>query len=293
MKNILVTGATGQLGSAVIENLLESTDAGNIHALVRNPEKAAAIEEKGVTVLIGDYNDYGSLVTSFKGIEVLYMISNNDIPNRITQQDNVVRAAADAGVAHIVYTSFQRENETESSPISTVVKGHRFTEQQLSDWGITYTILRHGMYMDLIPNFLGKDILDKQIIYLPAGDGKAAFVSRKDLAAAGAAILLDETGNFDNKTILLSGAEALSWNDIAAILSDITQKQIKYMSPSEEEYKAALTKAGVPPMYIALFSNFIKAIKEGEFTETTDRVEQITGNKPVSVSEYLSAIFNK
>jgi len=291
MKNILVTGATGPLGMAVVENLLKNISAEHIRVLARNAEKAAPLKEKGIDVRIGDYENYDSLIKAFNGIETVYMISNNEVQNRITQQDNVVRAAVEAGVVHIVYTSFQRKDETASSPIAMVTKGHLNTEEKLKDSGITYTILQHGMYADLIPSFAGKEILTRRVIFLPAGDGKAAFVLRKDLAEAGANVLLDETGKYDNQTIELTGPEILSWDEIADIIGSVTNLSIKYVSPTEEEFKTALTNAGVPPTYVGLFANFSKAIKEGEFDKTTNALEYVLGHAPTTVAEYLNGVY--
>ena len=143
---ILVTGATGPLGKAVVESLLKKTPASNITALVRDPAKSEALKEQGVDIRQGDYNNYDSLVKAFTGIDKLYFVSGNDIPNRSTQQANVVRAAKQAGVKHILYTSFQRKNETFSSPIALVAQSHLQTEKALKESGIPYTILKHTLY---------------------------------------------------------------------------------------------------------------------------------------------------
>lgn len=131
MSKILVTGATGGLGSAVVNALLAKTEASNISVLVRDAAKVETLKEKGVSVLVGDYSDFDSLVAAFQGIDKLYFVSGNDIHNRIPQQENVVKAAVAAGVKHVVYTSFQRKNETATSPIAFVAEGHLKTEEWL------------------------------------------------------------------------------------------------------------------------------------------------------------------
>jgi NAD(P)H dehydrogenase (quinone) len=192
------------------------------------------------------------LLAAFKGIDKLYMVSGNNIANRVQQQDNVVNAAREAGVKHIVYTSFQRKNETDSSPIAFIAKGHLNTEQKLKASGLTYTILAHGIYAEMIPIFAGEHLLDTKTIYLPAGDGKTAYALRTDQAEAGANVLLDETRKYNNKTIELGGDEALSWGQIAAIITETTGEEIKYVSPSVEEFTNTLTQAGVPAEYIGM-----------------------------------------
>ena len=293
MSNILVTGATGHLGKAVTESLLKKTDAANISILVRDAEKAADFKAQGVNVKIGDYNDYASLIAAFKGIDKVYMVSGNDLVNRIAQQDNVVKAAKEAGVKHVVYTSYQRKNEADSSPIAFVGNGHLNTEHKLKESGLTYTILQHGIYADMIPIFAGEHLLDNKTIYLPAGDGKTTYVVRTDFADAGANVLLDESGKYDNKSIELGGAKGLNWSDIAKLISEITGVEIAYVSPSNEEFTETLTKAHVPTEYIGLFTAFSNAAKEGEFENVTNNLENILGRKPETVATYLKTVYGK
>jgi NAD(P)H dehydrogenase (quinone) len=293
MSNILVTGATGHLGKAVTESLLTKTNAANISILVRDADKAAAFKAQGVNVKIGDYNDYDSLVAAFKGIDKVYMVSGNDIANRIQQQDNVVNAAKQAGVKHVVYTSFQRKNETASSPIIFVATGHLNTEAQLKKSGLTYTLLEHGIYADMIPIFAGEKLLETKTIYLPAANGKTAYAVRTDQAEAGANILLDETGKYDNKNIELAGNEAVSWTDIATIISKITEQQINYVSPSPEEFTETLTKAGVPAEIVGLLRGFSQASEQGEFENISRQMDSILGRKPLTVANYLQSVYGK
>ena len=293
MSKILVTGATGHLGKAVTESLLKKTGATNISILVKDAEKAAALKAQGVNVKIGDYNDYASLIAAFKGIDKVYMVSGNDLANRIVQQDNVVKAAKEAGVKHIVYTSYQRKNETDSSPIAFVGNGHLNTEHKLKESGLTYTILQHGIYADMIPIFAGEHLLDNKTIYLPAGDGKTAYAVRTDQAEAGVNVLLDESGKYNNKSIELGGDESLSWSEIAKLISEITGVEIAYVSPSNEEFTDTLTKAHVPAEYIGLFTAFSNASKEGEFEIVTDNLKNILGREPKTVADYLKTVYGK
>jgi NAD(P)H dehydrogenase (quinone) len=291
MKHILVTGATGSLGMGVVTNLLAKTSAKNVHALARSEEKAAPLKAKGVDVRIGDYDDYDSLLNAFKGIETLYMVSGTDVSKRIAQQDNVVNAALQAGVSHIVYTSYQRKTESPDSPIRAVAAGHLNTEAKLKGSGITYTILRHGTYAEMIPVFAGSDVLGKHLIYVPAGNGKTSFVLRHDLAEAGAIVLLDETGKYDNQSLELTGPKALSWGEVADMIGSITHLPIKYVSPSEDEYKKVATDAGVPVGYVDLFANFSKVIKAGECDTTTGTLDEVLGHKASAVETFLRAVY--
>lgn len=293
MSNILVTGATGHLGTAVTNSLLEKTGAANLTVLVRDPEKAVDFKNKGVKIAIGDYSDYASLLAAFKGIDKIYLVSGNDIANRAAQQDNVINAAKEAGVKHIIYSSFQRKSDAPGSPIDFIASSHLQTENTLKASGLTYTLLQHTLYADIIPLFAGEQLLETKTIYLPAAQGKTAFAVRTDLAEAGANVLLDETGKFDNKAVELTGPEAVSWEQIAASISKITGQPIVYVAPSVDEFTAALNGAGVPAEYIGIFAGFSQAIAIGEFDEVNSELENLLGRKPLTVAGYLKSVYQK
>ena len=293
MKKILVTGATGPLGMGVIKNLLTKTNAKQIFALARTEEKAAPLRSLGVNARIGDYDDYDSLVNAFQGIDKLYMVSNTDVSKRFKQQDNVVDAAIETGIGYIAYTSYSGDTENENSPIRSVVLGHLNTEEKIKKSGVAYTILQHGMYADMIPIFAGTEVLTNHLIYFPAGNGKASMVLRSNLAEAGAIILLDESGKFKNKSIKLTGAEALSWNDVAELIGSVTNLPIKYVSPTIEEYTKTLINAGVPAGYVTLFGNFGKAMEAGEMAATTFTLEEVLGHKATPIRNLLIELYAK
>jgi NAD(P)H dehydrogenase (quinone) len=291
MKNILVTGATGPLGMGVIANLLSNMAVSNIYALVRSEEKAAPLKELGINIKIGDYDDFDSLLNAFDQIDTLYMVSNTDVEKRISQQDNVVRAAIEAGVTRIAYSSYLRKTETEDSPIRAVAAGHLNTEAKIKASGITYTILQHGMYADMIPIFAGNDVLTNKLIYFPAGDGKASMVLRTDLAEAGAVVLLDETGKYDNQILELTGPKALGWSDVADIIGAVTGLQIKYTAPSADEYTKVALEAGVPEPYVNLFARFGKTMKADEFATVTPTLEEVLGHPVTPVKTFLTEVY--
>ena len=291
--SILVTGATGPLGSAVVKTLLAKTDAANISILARSEEKAAGLKAQGVKVNIGDYNDYASLVAAFKGVDKVYLVSGNDIPNRIPQHENVINAAKEAGVKHVLYTSTVRKNETSSSPIFFIEAAHLDTENKLKASGLKYTILQHSLYADVIPVFAGDHLLQSHTLAFPAAEGKTTFALREELGEAGANLLLDNSGKYENKSIALTGATGVTWGEIAAAISEITGQQITYVSPDQGDYIEALNKAGVPGIYVQILSGFGEAIKQGEFDEVSPKLETILGRKPAPFTELLKATYGK
>lgn len=290
MKKIMITGATGGLGGEVLSFLSQKVNTDGLYALARDPKKLDAFAQKGIHVIQGDYDDESSLVKAFSGIDTLYFVSGSDIMKRGKQHENVVAAAKEAGVKHILYTSFQRKNETESSPIAIISSVHLQTEQLIKESGINYTILKHALYNSILPLFVGQNVLEKGIIYLPAGDGKAALTSRLDMAKAAAEIL--STPGHENKVYEISTPKAVSFNEIAEMLSRIAGKTVQYISPSVDEFKATLVGAGAPAELVGISAMFSQAIAEGEFDIEDDTLEKFVG-KTESVEDFLKKAFVK
>ncbi|SDF20616.1 SDR family oxidoreductase [Chitinophaga filiformis] len=291
MGKILVTGVTGHLGRIVLDKLLAKVPASNVKVLVRDEAKAAPFRQLGVEVAIGSYDDKTSLVNAFKDVDKLYFISGSDVAKRSQQHENVVNAAVEAKVGHVVYTSFQRKNETSTSPIYFVASSHLLTENLLKSSGLKYTILKHGIYTEMIPMFIGDRVLETGMIFQPAGEGKTAFILRSDLADAGVEALTGE--GHENRSYELTGPAAVSYAEIAAKLSAVTGKNVSYVSPAPEVFAAELTKAGVPAEYIGLFTGFSVATKEGEFAGTSSDLEKLIGKKGGSVEAFLEQEYGK
>jgi len=286
---MLITGATGQLGRATVEFLLKKGfPADRITALVRDESKAVDLESKGIHLRFADYNDYASLVKAFEGVEKLLFVSGNDIINRSKQHDNVVKAAKGIGVKHIIYTSFERKNETETSPIAMVAKAHIETENSIKASGMDFTILRNSLYVEAIPMFLGNQVIEKGII-LPVGNGMVSFTARKDIAEAIAIILL--TKGHENREYILANTENVSFRTIAGILSRISGRNVTFSNPSVEAFTLALGNAGVPNDFIGFLTSFSEAIKQGEFASAKTDLEMLLGRNPLSVEEYLKQLY--
>lgn len=290
MSKILITGATGQFGKASVEFLLKKGSSQNeISVLVRDENKASDLKEKGVTVVIGDYNDYHSLLNAFHGIDTLLFVSSNDMVKRIAQHKNVVNAAKETGVKHVIYTSAMHDSKVEKSAIAFVHDVHLKTEKWLKESGLSYTFLRNVLYMDLIPFYIGDKVLETNTIYFPAGNGKAAVALRSDIAEAAANILT--TGGHSGRSYNIANVEAYSYQDVAAIISEITGKTINYYSPTPEEYSKTLVKAGVPSEYIGFLAGFALAQARGEFDVTSNDLEKLLGRKPTTLKTYLKTIY--
>ncbi len=291
MEKILVTGATGKLGTEVVNLLLKKTDPKNISVLVRDTTKAVDFKKAGITIQQGDYGKYNSLLNAFKGIDKLYFISTNAMTDREIQHENVVKAAVEDKVKNIIYTSFQRKNDLENSPISFLTKAHVYTEKLIKESGIAYTILKHGLYTDFLPVLLGNLFFETGSIYLPAGNNKVAFTLRSDLAE-GAVEILTSKGH-ENKTYNFVADKLYNFYDIAIILSQLTGKNITYISPSNEEYKSTLLKAGVPEAYVNMFAGCSEGIRQNEFDFCDKTLSKLLKRECTDIEKYLREVYIK
>ncbi|WP_206614353.1 SDR family oxidoreductase [Chitinophaga barathri] len=285
---ILITGATGHLGGLVVDFLLKRRHAAGISVMARDPGRA---KELHVAIRPGDYNEYGSLLTAFKGVDQLYFISASDVTRRELQHMNVVKAAAEAGVRHVIYTSFQRKKDNPDSPIAFVTKAHIDTEAAIINAGFLYTILRHNLYLDYVPIYIGEHVIERGVIYQPAGKGKVAYAARNDMAEAGVNVLTSP--GHENKTYDFSNTRSWSYSDIAKILTEVSGKKITHVSPTAAEFKTSMLHEGLPDEVVDSAAAFALAIKAGEFDTPGTELEKLLGHAPVSAEEYLRGVYGK
>ncbi|MGN8069569.1 SDR family oxidoreductase [Mucilaginibacter sp. 22184] len=285
---ILVTGATGHLGNATIESLLnKGIPAHEIAALVRDEKKAAHLKDKGVQIKIGQYNDYDSLKNALRGVDKLLLISSNEMVDRLVQHKNVINAAKENGVKHIVYTGIDIKSFDETA-IPYVSHIHRDTANYLQEVGIPYTLLNDTLYADVIPLFLGDKVLENGIFF-PAGDGKTPFVARTEMAEAAAVVLT--TPGHENKAYAMAADTTYSFEDIAQMISEITGKNIQYHKPDAETYVDELVKAGVPRENASFLAGFGTAIAKGEFDTRRSDLEKLLGRKTLGLKEFLTSTY--
>jgi NAD(P)H dehydrogenase (quinone) len=288
---ILVTGATGNLGKATIDALLNKGIAANdITALVRDETKATELKSKGVQVRLGDYEDFESLKSAFQGVDKLLLVSSSsDISQRFEQHKNVINAAKETGVSHIIYTSFDMKDLPQSI-MGGEVQYHAYTADYLKQVAVPYTLMDNTMYADMIPFLSGKDILNNGIS-IPAGDGKTPFLPITEMAEANAVVLT--TPGHENKEYVIAAETAFSFAEIADLLSYITGKTIAYHQPEVSSYIARLIQTGASEADAAYIARFAKAIAKGEFDTNKSDVKQLLGRSPISLNIFLRNIYGK
>ncbi len=284
---ILVTGATGKLGTAVVQNLLEKTSANRIAAFVRDKSKASALKEKGVDIRVGSYDDTASLDKAMQGIEKVLLIAGTDEDNRIKQHQNVVDAAKKAGVQCIAYTS--RTLKDRNTIANKLMVGHFQTEDYIKASGLNYALFRNVLYMDTLPQFVGERVFDTGI-NLPTGHGRVPFALRSEMGEAIANALLES--GCGNRIYKLTGSESYSFDDVAATLFDLSGKKIDYTPAEKSAFEAQMKERGVPETMIERVTGFLTDIKNGQEEEVSPDLENLLGRKPASLKEGLKVLFN-
>ncbi len=288
-ETILITGAAGQLGRGVIHHLLESQKvaADKIIAATRNPENLADLARQGVSVRQADFNDGASLTKAFAGAGKLLIVSTGELDftggKRLRQHEAAVAAAKQAGVAHIAYTSMP--NPEPVSPI-LFANDHYGTEQAIKATGLPYTIFRNGWYQENLFMSLPAALATGKW-YTSAGDGRVAHGARDDMAAAIAGRLASNPQ--DSATFTLTGSEAKTIAEIAALASEVTGRQIEVVQLSDEALEQGLKAAGVPEAFAPLFVSFDANTRSGRIAIVTDAIEKLSGRKPRSLRNFIEA----
>jgi NAD(P)H dehydrogenase (quinone) len=288
---ILVTGATGNLGKATINSLLNKGIApSDITAFIRDETKTADLKAKGVQVKLGDYQDVDSLKNAFQGIDKLLLVSSSaDIANRFGQHKNAIDAAKATGVSHLIYTGFAM-NDLQQSTMTEDVQYHAYTADYLKQAAIPYTVMNNTLYADLIPFLIGKDVLEEGVS-IPAGDGKTPFLPLAEMAEA-LAVVLTSPGH-ENKEYVLAAETAFSFAEIADLLSASTGKTIAYHQPEGSLYIAQLIEAGLSADDAAYIARYAKAIAYGEFDTGKSDVKQLLGRNPVRLDVFLRNLYGE
>lgn len=277
---ILITGATGKLGSLVVTALLEKgVPVEDIAVLARSAERAASLGAAGVEVRTGDYLDQTSLESAFQGIDKLLFISSSDVIDRRPAHENVVRAAKTAGVKLVVYTSILN---VETSKIS-LARDHAHTERSLKASGLPHVLLRNGWYFENYTENLGS-VVAHGVVLGAAGDGKFSMAARKDFAEAAATVLTHRESQA-GKVYELGGTEGITLADLAAEVGKQTEKPVTYVDLSQSEYQAKLEGFGLPAPVATLLADADNGAKNGELGTSSRDLESLIGRPTTSLAQ--------
>jgi NAD(P)H dehydrogenase (quinone) len=282
--NLIVTGASGQLGRLVALQLLDRASEDKLILITRRPHALTDLAERGADVRYGDFDDPASLPAAFAGGDRMLLISTNNIGGRTHQHRAAIEAASAAGVRHVAYTSLT--NPVPDHPTGDVAREHHETEELLMSSGMAWTILRYGAYADLqVP--LGAIAVDYGKLVTNAGDGRIVPIARQDCAEAAVAVLTSD--GHEGKIYDVTGPEALSQADIAALFSEVSGRPVEVVPIGDRRLTWALTRLGTPKAVARAIVNLGVATRENYFDVMDPAFENLTGRDPRPLRDVLIA----
>lgn len=271
-----ITGATGFLGRHVAQSL--AADGHQLRLIVRDPSR---VDAAGSEVAQASYGDTEQARAALAGVDVLFMVSAAEAADRVAQHTGFVDAAAASGVRHIVYTSFLG---AAPDATFTLARDHWATEQHIAASGMAWTFLRDSFYLDFLPLLAGED----GVIRGPAGQGRVAAVAREDVARSAAAVLASPDAHagviYD-----LTGREAYTLAEAAAITTRITGRDVSYLDETIEQAYESRAPYGAPDWQVDAWVSTYTAIAAGELATISDHVERLTGRPPLTLAEFLAS----
>lgn len=285
MAKLLVSGASGKLGRAVIRHLLETAkvSAPDIVAASRDTSRLADLADLGVETRKADFTDVAGLEAAFVGIDRVLIISTDElaVPGaRLQQHTNAVNAAKKAGVGHALYTSMPNPDKS----LVSFAPDHLGTEEAIKASGLNYTILRNAWYDD---NYLMSmpHNLEGGKWFTATGDGKVANISREDCARAAAAALANPPAG--NQTLTLTGAVSLNADQIADIISKAAGKPLEVVQVNGEQLAAGMAAAGLPDFVVRMLASADANVAAGNFDIVTGDFKTLTGREPQSLQAFF------
>jgi NAD(P)H dehydrogenase (quinone) len=280
---ILVTGATGKLGSKVVDSLLKSIPASELAVSVRDPEKAEGLRARGVEVRQGDFDRPETLDNAFKGIDRLLIISaDGDNETRIRQHTDAVQAAERAGVKFIAYTSLANAIESKN----LMAPPHVATEAAIIKTGIPYSFLRNNWYLE---NEIGsiQGALAGAPWITSAGEGKVGWALQQDYADAAAAVLV---GNDHENTVYELSGPLLTQDELASALGNVLGEKVAVQQVSDEKYAEIMKGLGLPDFVIPIVVGIQESIRNGSLEVESNDFEKVLGRPVTPINEALTQL---
>ncbi|MFI1356846.1 NAD(P)H-binding protein [Streptomyces sp. NPDC020898] len=278
--SIVVTGATGQLGRHVVEQLLEKVPADQITAVVRDAEKASGFAARGVKIAVADYNQPETFDGVIAAGDKVLLISGNEFDKgRVGQHKVVLDAAKAAGAALLAYTS------APGTLTAALADDHKGTEAAILESGVTYSLLRNGWYNENYTEQLAVAL--EHGVTQAAGDGKVASAARADYAAAAVAVLTGE--GHENSTYELSGDTAWGFAEYAAEVAKQSGKDVAYNAVPADVLTGILVGVGLPEGLAAILAGVDVAIEQGQLAGTPGDLSRLTGRPTTPIAESIAA----
>ena len=282
---IVVTGATGQLGRAVVKQLVRRRGPSEVGVSVRSRAKAADLEALGVRVRQGDFDNPASLRHAFEGATQVLIVSSNARAiggDPLSQHRSAIDAARAVGATRVVYTSHMAVSETSAFP---PMLDHFATERMLEESGLQWTALRNGFYASSGIAMMG-NAFETGLLEAPA-DGAVSWTAHDDLAES-AAIILASDGQYDGPTPPLTGSYALDFADLAAMASDARDTPLSRVTITDEALRRKVVARGAPERAADIVLGFFIASRNGEFAAVDPALKQLIGRPPITMHAIIT-----
>lgn len=275
-----VTGATGHLGRLVISSLLSRVPPSQVVALARDPSKAGDLIARDVEVRAFDYDAPATLATALKGVRRLLFISSDTPATRVAQHRAVIDAAVHAPVEFLVYTSIIH---ADLNPIS-LAASHRETERMIANSGLPHAILRNGWYIE---NYLigAEAAVEHGALLGSTGDGRISAATRADYAEAAAIVLTGDASS--NRVYELAGDEAFTLSEVAAAFQEATGRPVAYRDLSEEAYRDALARMGMPAAFAAALAEYSAKAASGILADDAHMLSDLIGRRTTRMRDVV------
>jgi uncharacterized protein YbjT (DUF2867 family) len=285
VETILVTGASGTVGSEVINQLSSATTDANIRAAAHSIESIKkVIKSESVELIQIDYNKPDTLKDALKDVDRVFLLTPFQ-SDMVELSSKFLKEIENAGsIKHIVKLSVMG---ADSEPGIIGSRLHRQVEKMIEDSGIAFTFLRPNFFMQNFVNFFSQSIKEQGAFYLPAGDGNVSFVDVRDIAAVAVqALTKNNDGMHNGKAYNITGPEAISYGDAARILSEQVHKKISYVDISEDDARKGMKDTGSDEWTINYMIELFNIIRKGYLSNVTSPVEELTGKKAISFNQF-------
>lgn len=295
MGRIVITGASGNYGRGVTDRMIAQGRAADLILISRKPEKLADRAALGCDVRYGDFDKPDTLAAAVLGADRMLLISGTRVGARVVQHKAAIDAAAAAGVAHIVYTSFIGIDDP-ANP-AEVRHDHIETERLIKASGCAWTMLRDAHYADAMILMAGPGVIQSGKWFSNAGNGREAMVWRDDCIESAVAVLTGQ--GHENRTYDITGPELQTFDEVAALMAGVVGRPVEYVPLDDEGQYAIFDAMGIPrrpvddrevagiPWNSDDMVSFGRAIREGFLEICTDDVERLTGRKARSVRQMI------
>ena len=274
---VVVIGATGRMGSEVVKALIAKGE--KVRALVRDPQRAGAIQVPGVELVVGDVEKPDTWDAALQDVDKVFLLSPEG-PQMAEQHGKFADAAKRAGVRHLVRMSILVSNP--DSPL-VIGKWHGEADQNVANSGIPYTIIRPTYLMQ---NLIGsaRMIASDGAFSGAMGNGKVGVIDTRDVGNVAATVLTSD--DHEGKTYPLTGPEALSMGELAGKLSAVLGKEVKYVNVSQEDAKADMMAMGMPDWMADGWVAIAMMISTGAANIVTPMVKEVIGEEPRSFDQF-------